>query len=490
MAVDVGIPLDDNAGTEFKPAGWSYNEGGQTHVIQKVGLADPDTGDPVPAIATEATLAALSALLTTITSSIQNHNDPFVDGSPGQVMLGKRRDSDTTLVADGDLNTLNMDEEGRLKVATKPASYPDITGDITAIQATIGTPVAGGTVSGDVSRASNIMAFCTGTFAGVNCTFEGSLETTGDTNWFGIQAVRSNANTIETTTGALSAAPAYAWEMSVNALKRVRVRCTARTSGTQSWRFVQGTYATEPIPAAQVSATQPVSGTITANVAAATLSIPTLVADVASAAITTTATTGALTPGAGLSYSVNIPVTVMTGTNPTLDVVVQESDNTGTDWVEVYHFPRINATGIYRSPPLRNRGNRVRYVQTLGGTSPSFTRAINRLQRQDQVDQYSQLIDRAISLITLNAATSGLNVQGAKNAQVVLNLGAATTPPQIQLEGSEDNNTWYPLGSPLVGVANSTVSLMVNNVSPAFIRGRVSTVGATVTPGYLLIKGF
>jgi len=54
--------------------------------------------------------------------------------------------------------------------------------------------------------------------------------------------------------------------MSVNALKRVRVRATARTSGTQSWRFVQGTYATEPIPAAQVSGTQPVSGTVTATV--------------------------------------------------------------------------------------------------------------------------------------------------------------------------------------------------------------------------------
>lgn len=211
------------------------------------------------ALATEATLASLVA-----TTGL--HNSPFVDGSPGQVMLGKRRDSDSTSVADGDLNTLNLDEEGRLKVSSKPASYPDITGDVTAIQATIGTPVAGGTVSGDVSRASNVMAFCTGTFSTVNCTFEGSLEATGDANWFGIQAVRSNANTVETSTGNLSAQPAYGWEMSVNALRRVRVRCTARTSGTQSWRFVQGTYATEPIPAAQASATQPVSGTVTANI--------------------------------------------------------------------------------------------------------------------------------------------------------------------------------------------------------------------------------
>lgn len=210
--------------------------------------------------------AATEATLATLAGSVYSHNAPFGDGSPGLLILGKRRDSDSTLVSDGDLNTFNMDEEGRLKVSSKPASYPDITGDITAIQATIGTPVAGGTVEGDVSRASNVMVFCTGTFAGVNCTFEGSLEASGATNWFAIQAVRSNANTIELTTGALSAQPAYAWELSVNALKRFRVRATARTSGTQSWRFVQGTYATEPIPAAQASATQAVSGTVTATV--------------------------------------------------------------------------------------------------------------------------------------------------------------------------------------------------------------------------------
>ena len=154
-----------------------------------------------------------------------------------------------------------VDGEGRLKVSSKPANYPDIIGDITAVQASISTPVAGGTVEGDVSRASNVMAFCTGTFSGVNVTFEGSLETSGDTNWFGLQAVRSNANTVETATGSLSAQPVYGWELSVNALKRIRVRCTARTSGTQSWRFVQGTYATEPIPASQATANQPVTAT-------------------------------------------------------------------------------------------------------------------------------------------------------------------------------------------------------------------------------------
>ena len=214
---------------------------------------------------------ATEASVATTASAVGLHDAVASNGRAGMVVLVRRRDSDAEpSVADGDLTFLNIDEEGRLKVASKPASYADITGDITAIQASIGVPVAGGTVSGDVSRASNVMAFCTGTFSTVNCTFEGSLEASGDTNWFAVQAVRTNANTIETTTGNLSAQPAYAWELSVNALARLRVRATARTSGTQSWRFKLGTYATEPIPAAQISGTQPVSGTVTANAGATT----------------------------------------------------------------------------------------------------------------------------------------------------------------------------------------------------------------------------
>jgi hypothetical protein len=218
-------------------------------------------------IASQTTLVAVDTKLGLIEGYFKAEDAPAVSGEKGLPLLAIRQLADTTSTdTDGDYTLLKIDEEGRLKVSTKPASYPDITGDITAVQATIGVPVAGGTVVGDVSRASNVMAFCTGTFSTVNCTFEGSLESTGDANWFGIQAVRSNANTIELTTGNLSAQPAYSWELSVNALRRVRVRCTARTSGTQSWRFVLGTYATEPIPAAQVSGTQPVSGTVTANI--------------------------------------------------------------------------------------------------------------------------------------------------------------------------------------------------------------------------------
>ena len=228
---------------------------GRVQVVKLLEGGDGAAGALGKALATEASLAALL-------DATALHDSAAIDGRRGMVMLVRRRDSDAEpTVDDLDFTFLNVDEEGRVKVSSKPASYPDVTGDITAIQPTIGTPVAGGTVIADVSRASNVMMYCTGTFSTVNCTFEGSLEATGE-NWFGVQAVRSNANTIETATGNLSAAPAYAWELSVNALARVRVRATAWTSGTQVWRIKQGAYATEPIPAAQASATQAVSGTV------------------------------------------------------------------------------------------------------------------------------------------------------------------------------------------------------------------------------------
>ena len=154
-----------------------------------------------------------------------------------------------------------------------------------------------------------------------------------------------------------------------------------------------------------------VSGTINANVAnatltagtvaAATLAIPTPIVDVASAAITTTTTTGTLTPTAGSGYQVVIPVTVVSGTTPAMSVRIEESDDSGTNWYARYTFPTITATGIYRSPILKLRGNRIRYVQTITGTTPSFTRAINRNQRQDV--NFSGYPGKLVSAATTNA---------------------------------------------------------------------------------------
>lgn len=227
-------------------------------VIGADGVNDGDVSASNPLPVTSASLSALA-------SAVKIEDTASASGDPGVVILAQRRDTDASAAdADGDYVTLKMDEAGRLKVAVQPASYPLTTGNITSATSTV--PV-------NVARVSNVMVYVAGTFAGVNFTFEGSLNSTNGTdgNWFTVQAVRSNANTIETASGVLGAPPAYGWELSVNGLNWFRVRATAWTSGTATIQIQPGAYATEPIPAAQISGTQPVSFTQPALVAGAAL---------------------------------------------------------------------------------------------------------------------------------------------------------------------------------------------------------------------------
>jgi len=233
-------------------------------------------------------------------------------------------------------------------------------------------------------------------------------------------------------------------------------------------------------------------GTVSA-VTSANLGIPGIVADVASAAITTTTTTGTLIPSSGNSYSVNIPVTAVSGTNPTMDVQIQESPDTATNWYAVYDFPRITATGSYSSPVLPLTGNRIRYVQTLTGTTPSFTRTINRLQTTFDAPYIRQLFDRTVTLTSLSNTTAALFAQQlTKNVQLSINVGAiTTTAPALQLQVSDDGQTsWTSIGSPLTAVANSTVTVPINNVTAQFYRAIVTTAGVGVTAGYVMIRAF
>lgn len=182
------------------------------------------------------------------------------DASAANQLLGN-----ATLVAiDGKLPALSS---GRLPTVTTPAAVAAVTGNITAVA---------GTLAADVASASNVTMYVTGTFAGHNCTFEASID--GGTTWFGVQAVRTNANTIEATTGVLGAAPAYAWKLSVNSFTNVRVRATAHTSGTAVWRIQPSSMATEPGPAVPVhGVTQSGTwniGTVTTVTAAAATTTP------------------------------------------------------------------------------------------------------------------------------------------------------------------------------------------------------------------------
>lgn len=320
-------------------------------------------------------------------------------------------------------------------------------------------------------------------------TVQGTNDPTGAV----VQSIQANSDNTSNQTPSNTIASAITGSVVNPVHKWIRFQVT--TTGTVF--TVQGATArygqSFKINAAQSSVG--IQGTPTVNVATVTkgnLGQPALITDVASAAQTVTVTAGPFTPGFGSSYQISVPVTVVSGTTPTLDVEVQESRDSGVNYVTVYDFPRITAVGYYTSPIISMTGTVIRYIQTISGTTPSFTRSIQRLQSSAPGTLIRQIIDRTIVLTTLSSSTVNLISEiSAKNVQMTISIGAATTAPVLQIQGSDDGGvSWYSVGAPLSAVASTTVSLTVNNVTAQFFRATVSTAGSAVTSGYVLLRSF
>jgi hypothetical protein len=218
-----------------------------------------------------------------------------------------------------------------------------------------------------------------------------------------------------------------------------------------------------------------------------------VLADAAAAAIGTVTTTPAASNDLGSGYQVEIPVTAINGSG-VVDISIQESED-NLNWVTTYQFPRISANGAYRSPILQAIGRYIRYVHTLV-YGASITRSINRttwpfttVKPIRRVFDYTSTLSTAA--VATVASTAVLFSEGCSNVQMILNLGASTTPASFKLQGSEDGNSWYDIpGSTLAGVANSTVQVTVGNVAAAFIRPVVTAQGAVSTFGFVAVKAW
>jgi hypothetical protein len=93
--------------------------------------------------------------------------------------------------------------------------------------------------TGDLSLANNIGVTVSGTYAGVNLTFEASWD---NTNWASIAGQRLDTGEVQTTTGVLPANTIRQWSFNFGGLNYFRVRATAFTSGSASVVIDPGTF--------------------------------------------------------------------------------------------------------------------------------------------------------------------------------------------------------------------------------------------------------
>lgn len=397
--------------------------------------------------------------------------------------------TETTLAA---LNT----KTPSLGQATMANSQPvAIASDQAAIPvATNGVTATGTMAALNASVVLNVLGFAgvafdiRGTFS-ATVTFQGTID---GTTWFSLigmpVASVQNAQAISTATAA------GAWFFNCAGCTQVRAIATAYTSGTitATARAVTSTPWVYQAAVGASSAMTLASGTVTtvSTVTASNGNFPQTIADVASAALTTTTTTAAFTPTFGISYSVVVPVTAVSGTTPTLDIGVEESDDSGTNWYRVYDFPRITATGIFRSPPLTMRGNRVRYVQTVGGTTPSFTRSISRLQRSDDAPIRTQFLDRTIVLNTLNSTTPSYIIEGCTDLAVIIRTTAFGSAATVTFQLSQDGANWFT-HSTIISITAAGIfrQSYANEIGWRFARLNVSSAGSGITLDVATIAG-
>lgn len=272
---------------------------------------------------------------------------------------------------------------------------------------------------------------------------------------------------------------------------RLRIATTITGGSIQAFsKFSQNPWSPLSISVAQNTAADlAMTATIAAN-QIISVPVPAQSTDVASAAITTTTTTATIVPGFGNAYNSTIDVTVVAGTNPTMDVVIQESSDLGTNWYNVYEFPLITATGSYTSPVLSLTGNRLRYVQTITGSAgQSFTRSVTRNQITGNSNTYREIVDRTINPTSTNSTTPVLQTNGASNLQMIVNQGAGGSAVTFALDGSDDNINWVSSIATVIGVVGGATPVSVTgpNISYKFIRGRVVLGVAATTISYLTL---
>lgn len=101
-----------------------------------------------------------------------------------------------------------------------------------------------------------------GTFVGHTVSFEASVDSTDGTNgtWVPLQGIRST-NVVETTTGTLGAAPAYAWEFDISGYTYFRLRSTAHTSGTANYHCQETNAVVTPTQPVTIIGTPSVNAT-------------------------------------------------------------------------------------------------------------------------------------------------------------------------------------------------------------------------------------
>jgi hypothetical protein len=279
----------------------------------------------------------------------------------------------------------------------------------------------------------------------------------------------------------------------------VRLRIATAITGGSIQAFSRFSQVAWTPAITQVAQTTAANLATTATIASGTVTTVTTVtntnsiytnADQASAAISTTTTGATKALAAGCVPSLNVAITAASGTSPTYDFSIQTSID-GANWTTVYQMPRQTTTGFFSTPALQTPGIDYRYVETIGGAGPSFTRTITSNRQNSTGIVLRNIIDRTINPVTTNSTTASLNVEGTSAYSMIVSQGTGgTSGVAFALDGSDDGTNWVQGLAVVIGNINvAPVTATYSGSMFRFIRARVLTGVASSTINYVTLVG-
>lgn len=259
---------------------------------------------------------------------------------------------------------------------------------------------------------------------------------------------------------------------------------------------VQGNSSGIALPAA-LSASDPGIAAMVAAQIASTLTPPIqmraqsqVVTDLAAGTILTTSGTGsAIALDSGNTYGALINVTAASGTNPTLDLILQESFDGGTTFKDIYMVLRIKAAGVFYVPTMLLTGQR-RWRWAISGTTPSFTLGITATRGTGTAQVIRNFYDYTqINPNTLGSKSPTWDFTGCKSLQLTAFAGAgATTNAVFQIILSPDGSNWATTGSTINPGPNSVSTVNAAHLAQ-FAGATVATAGVAETLNYINLYG-
>lgn len=143
----------------------------------------------------------------------------------------------------------------------------------------------------------------------------------------------------------------------------------------------------------------------------------------------------------------------VSGINPTLDVILQESPSGGISWKDVYHVARFTDVGQFQIPNSRVAGLR-RWSWIVGGTDPVFNVLLISTNPIAVPTICRQFFDRSIDITTVGSTTATFDVDMCTTLEMIVNVSLlAGNAPSFQLMGSLDGVYFFPIGAVVTSTA-------------------------------------